>query len=392
MTHYEFDPSIGCLRGTSATHEIRVLAWPKLMAYRRAIGSVDWKAWRPDFPLTGEPLADDALEAFVATIPAEVRRLAGRYSSRQWEVVRWCALAGYGGESVCEANPALGFMMALSPQFGRPSKVARPSALPAVLAFTKQRRLLGWLGFPPTEPVRRVLSRIEPTAINVAGLLLLRKALARVEVPPRLAHAPRINADLLLLAGHGLLDAVSASLFETLSKGDGGELASRSARQIVSTAALWRRVRPGELRPVFQSNEHVRAVGRELTAERRMLPAASRTPDFPAPPVPGTVDIQPLVTRVMLDYEGHEQRNCVATYWRRVAAGRVAIYRVLAPERCTLSLVKRDGRWVIGQLEAARNQPVRPETRAAVLAWLRSARPPRRTLALSPRAQGLPLD
>jgi len=276
---------------------------------------------------------------------------------------------------MCEANPALAFMMAISPQFGRPSKVARPSALPAVLAFTKQRRLLGWLGFPATEPVRRVLARIEPTAINVAGLLLLRKALARVDVPPRLAHAPRINADLLLLAGHGLLDALSASLFEAVSEREGHEAASSTSDLIVSTAALWSRVRPGESRPVFQSSEHVRAIRRELMAERRKSPVSSRKSTFPPPPVPGTADIQPLTSRRMLDDEGHEQRNCVATYWVKATAGRVAIYRVLSPERCTLSLVKSGGRWVVRELKAAGNQEVRPETRAAVRAWLRSHQP-----------------
>jgi hypothetical protein len=48
----------------------------------------------------------------------------------------------------------------------------------------------------------------------------------------------------------------------------------------------------------------------------------------------------------------------------------MAIYRVLQPERATLSLARRAGRWHIDQLKGACNRPVRPDTRQAVLAWL----------------------
>ncbi len=285
----EYDRSTGWLRGASTTHEIRVLAWPKLLAYRRAIGSTAWKAWQPDFPLVSGAQADDAIDAFLGTIPEDVRRLAGQYRSHHWDVVRWCALAGYGGEHLLEANPALAFMLALSRRFARPSKAARRSALPAALAFTRQRRLLGWLGFPATEPARRVLARIEPAAINVPGLLMLRKALAGVEIPPRLAHAHRINADLLLLAGHRLLDALSASLLEAISKPERQEVASPLARQIVVTAALWDRVRPGTPRSVFQSPEHVRVIRSELTAESARA-ASRRFQEASFPPSAGTRD------------------------------------------------------------------------------------------------------
>ncbi|MFQ5418547.1 MAG: hypothetical protein ACE5FL_16085, partial [Myxococcota bacterium] len=59
---------------------------------------------------------------------------------------------------------------------------------------------------------------------------------------------------------------------------------------------------------------------------------------------------------------------------RGVLEGRTYYYSVLSPERCTLSLRRRGGKWVLGQLERARNQPASRVTRRAVEEWLASGR------------------
>ena len=92
---------------------------------------------------------------------------------------------------------------------------------------------------------------------------------------------------------------------------------------------------------------------------------------FHEPPVPGTVDIVPLTDAGQLLEEGREQRNCVGGYASRVAGGKVFVYRVLRPERATLSLrLGADGEWGIGQLLRACNQKVAPATAMAVQRWL----------------------
>ena len=50
------------------------------------------------------------------------------------------------------------------------------------------------------------------------------------------------------------------------------------------------------------------------------------------------------------------------------------MYRVLYPQRCTLSLTPSRGIWVIDQLKAACNVKPRPETERMVMDWLRSSR------------------
>jgi hypothetical protein len=48
-------------------------------------------------------------------------------------------------------------------------------------------------------------------------------------------------------------------------------------------------------------------------------------------------------------------------------------YQVLAPERATLAVAARDGRWCIREMKATCNRAVMPATVRAVAAWLESA-------------------
>jgi hypothetical protein len=96
---------------------------------------------------------------------------------------------------------------------------------------------------------------------------------------------------------------------------------------------------------------------------------ASKFPPPPVPSLPGVVE--PLDSAVQLVLEGRQQANCVASYAPRVREGRVSIYRVLQPERATLSLIRTEaGRWEIGELKASRNRPVSGQTHDLVEQWL----------------------
>jgi hypothetical protein len=92
---------------------------------------------------------------------------------------------------------------------------------------------------------------------------------------------------------------------------------------------------------------------------------------FPRPPLPAVDEIVPLRRPEDLIAEGRQQRNCVASYIGRVAQGGIYIYRVLSPERATLSVVKlEDGCWHLDQLLGAGNRAVGAVTRQLVAAWL----------------------
>ena len=93
---------------------------------------------------------------------------------------------------------------------------------------------------------------------------------------------------------------------------------------------------------------------------------------MPLPPMPGIEDrIVPLRSKTELLAEGRIQRNCVASYADRVVAGECYIYRVLHPNRATLSVsLQSAGNWEISELQASCNRPVDHITWKYVNEWL----------------------
>jgi len=134
-------------------------------------------------------------------------------------------------------------------------------------------------------------------------------------------------------------------------------------------AALW----PGKAPEAFQSVAKLRQMHHEVGVEYcERMEEARLNCKFPPPPLPGTDEIVPLSSPEELTAEGRTQRNCVASYAKWVESGTGYIYRVLHPERATLSIVPGPcGDWEIQQLKLARNEPVAALTERFVSDWLR---------------------
>ena len=106
----------------------------------------------------------------------------------------------------------------------------------------------------------------------------------------------------------------------------------------------------------------------QLIAEVGCHDAHDRLPAPPFPGIPGT--IEPLRSVGDLHEEGRSQRNCVRSYVRDAVAGELALYRVLRPERATLSIERCESGWHLGQLLAVGNSEPREETVDEIGRWL----------------------
>ena len=78
----------------------------------------------------------------------------------------------------------------------------------------------------------------------------------------------------------------------------------------------------------------------------------------------------PLSTPAALQEEGKQQRNCVGVYATQVRRGKVYIYRVLEPERATLSIIIQNYEWCVSELKGRANCKVAPTTLLHVQKWL----------------------
>jgi hypothetical protein len=125
------------------------------------------------------------------------------------------------------------------------------------------------------------------------------------------------------------------------------------------------------IRTMQQLERHLTRI-RGLENHRRIYGEAARLAGrpFPAPPLPGNGNIEPLTSVDALIDEGIEQKNCAGDYGRRVIFGALYLYRVMLPDRATLSIQAVSGRWRIDQLRSKCNGPVKDRTRQIVERWL----------------------
>jgi PcfJ-like protein len=268
------------------------------------------------------------------------------------------------------ASPCLAFMLAKAA-----SMTGRKGLVPPVWAtrpYDSQKGLLGKLAFPPTGQMRQIARKIVHSAVSVPRLRALRAAIRDVpEILDRLSHVPRINANVLAAASGGRLQ-VTPRLYAQLSDPSRDDRSAPLGNRIADTMRGWRLLHPRGPFRVLDRVEQIEARHEQIVEELKHYEMRA-VRDFPPPPVPGTPSIVPLLNVADLVIEGREQHNCVASYARLARRRQVALYKVLAPQRATLSLVREDGVWRIDELETACNRGVSASTRAAVNHWLDEA-------------------
>ncbi len=375
-THRLVCDASGRLLHDTATTLTLMLPWPVIQAYRRALPYGRWFTCRPDFAIPPEPGSgteeDEALRVvnqFCARIPARVRRVVAGFPERHWDVLAWAGSAGLPAEDLLASNPALAFAIACADDLmGGPRDVRRIQKQ-YLLPLRKQAEILGWLGFPATERARKVLKKIRPHAVTMRRLVHLRHWLADARTAEALARLPVIDHSVMAMVERGSIAEASLTELLRITRADQQRTVDASVRMHTDAQRVWQMPDSLLAEPIPQPPHP----GRPLQARMpRPNPAAGQTPlwDFPPPPVPGTDAIIPIRSVAQLIEEGRVQKNCAATLAPQLRAGQLAIYRVLYPERCTLSLKRHGGGWEVDQLEAANNTPALPVTACAIAEWL----------------------
>jgi len=311
--------------------------------------------------------AEQRAEEAFSWVPKEVARIVRRFRFRQWHLLSLVARCPEALE-LLESNPALGFALASANVF-HPTperwKVARR------LIGKPRRKISEWLGFAGTESAVKLLARIPPDNCGVTPLLALRKSLEAPEIIGRLRHLPRLPAVAMLLMGNRLFgprvtDSFLRQVVEASMNGAGEGIGS-----FLSDCFFLSQQSETPLPARIASVSQLRRWHDRLVEEinRRELTELMKLP-FPEPPLPGGTGIEPILSPAELLAEGRTQHHCVAAFIAQVAKGEIFFYRVTAPERATLSLERSEGgRWEIGQLVAACNEPVTPTTARSVKKW-----------------------
>ena len=356
-------------------------SWPDLKAIRKLTENKYWEKFvpvsrllRPNSARTLDSLGpgnvrsmalDPLYEKYLAfyhfrnAIPPEITKSVERFSSRQWMLLSLCQRRERA-KDLLEQNPALGFGVAHLGKFC--PHVSEPLSTAVKVSALRQRDMLGWVGFPKTQIWANILAKIPAEAVTVECLRTLGMVATRPEVEDQLKHLHPVN---------GWVIAWESTLLTEITETTDEAIPAAAFHLLEDLLNMGQRLpRPN---PQFIRNlTALRKIHQEVSdAFTQLLEREKENQILPLPPLPGTPEIVPLIYAADLIQEGRAQHNCVGSYSGWVHAGHGFIYRVLAPERATLSIVKgADGCWGISELKLACNKSPAPETVQAVQAWL----------------------
>lgn len=324
----------------------------------------------------------NCLKNFFETIPDKVKNAVSQIEWNQWQILKWAK--NYDGLcNLLEINSALALGICFASRFvhigGRKSKSFYEEIL-----HKKQREIAAFLGFPNREATASILKKISPDCLRAYEMIRLRDILNSSEnLFKVLCHTQKINQAVFYFLNYSaqnpaIGNSLTASFLNEISESfpRGEELIYFEDRIHPNGREFYRNCHlfsdlVNHLGPVrVNSIEELRRRHERMVDEQREKMVEHDT-QFPPPPIHGSEAIQYIAsTRELVD-EGKAQENCVTTYADRIFEKDIFVYRVLAPERATLSIRKNKGYWKIDQLYCANNESVANETRKVITKWLK---------------------
>ena len=359
-------------------------SWPSLKAMHK-IGASGWQEFRPIFPLLSpiavEPEFDPgflpqesfqmayqrraAFRAFRSFIPDAMAKACEEIPGRQLTMLVLMQASPAAAE-LAQSNRALVFALS-HPHFFRERFSTLQGA--AIVAKRRQREIAAWLGFPETDSAVKTLSKLAGASIFKESLRALRSSMGASNGQKILSHLPRINAGVLgFVADEELCGIVPMPLLMEVAENRDEDMQAQTAHVWEHCVTMARELGESLRRPssIQKLDEWHQEIWERWVEKNPPLPKT-----FPAPPIAGCPTIQPILDANGLIEEGKQQSNCVGCYANRVRARQTFIYRVLAPERATLSIVLgHGGQWVIEELKLRSNQACSHLTKKHVTDWL----------------------
>ena len=416
-------------RHGSLTHRIRL--WPRPLAQEWSDRFCRWERFFPEFRVVSYPLPPqktkakdenqlllglDVAESYLPgkltkrraydllrqTLPLSYGIALAPFKGHQWSMIvyLWKYRRFY---ELLKGNPVMAFALANYREVNWAIYMKNLSL--EKMTGMKQTRLLELLDLPGSKNIVQLFRKIHPSSAQLNLLDQIRCCLQEEGTIKQLSHLRKINAGVLhlLTSEEAVRSKVTPQLLDEISRNRQNNhypIAAHAMRECVQWHGQIRGTRrfpnirtmdaltayheelAAEVEYILEAQRRQQAAEeRERVTERARQEAAERSlsleeamkKQFPKPPIKGTSSIIPLRTWGDLIEEGQWQHNCVSQYSERVHKGGCYIYRVMEPERATLSIVKSSGsQWIVSELKAKFNAAVGTATRQAVERWLGS--------------------
>ena len=238
------------------------------------------------------------------------------------------------------------------------------------LFYLKQKELADKLFLPKSETTVKLLRKIDsktlgPTSrIDILNLFKNPKALKLAK------HMRSIDGGILAILAHKKLSVYLTSKYIQELSSEVNISYSQELHLLNDTTDMAGKLNRNILKDSFISIKQIRELHDDLIFQLGRLKESNfENGILPPPPLPGTSYIIPLTTPQAIIREGRNQENCVVTYIKKVITGDCYLYKVLRPERATLSLERNGANWEIGELKTKFNKKPSTETYLKVKLW-----------------------
>ena len=404
----------------SKSRIIVIKGWPEIAAWTKTAKRPQWKRFRPDISLEQGEVRDvqsrhrfhisaiknkiallqptslvgiehtemdqecfkaaqaqeeekNMVRNYFSNVPSEIRELVSKFPSRQWHLLAMASRCS-GAAELLRDVPALGFALASNWVF---RKTESGDSMKFIRRVSHLRRVVisSELGFGDSESSVGILKKIPPFAVNVSWLLALRDLMKEDHWRKVFRHLPKLSVEVVMVIAHPIFRKMVTSAFLNelvTAKPETHEMLRETFLDSLRMESQLdaRDERPKTLRSFAQLVHYhdrlVRRINREKEAEVLKC-------DFPPPPFAGTADIVALDTPKKLIKEAREQKNCVMSLAGDVSLGTKYLYQVKKPERATMSVIRnKSGKWTIDEVAGPCNQRVSPQTKAAMIDWVKN--------------------
>ncbi len=315
------------------------------------------------------------LEGFFNTIPADISLAVMKYPDSHWQLIKAINFIGKDILSVMSTNPTLAYVIINMEKINSSFISYNDIELLKKMILTKHKKILGLCGFPGTEQVVKIFSKIDPGIISIKDMILFRNLLImNSETTKRalkiLTFAKIINKNLfnLLLYHTPLINLVSNKVIYELV----------SSKSFMENKAKLKRIHLVSNRlkiniPEIKSLGSINKVYENLLKTVEIKKRNKKT--FPTPPIEDNYSITAICDKKDLNSWSKQQQNCIRDYARKIYSGHSYFYRVKNNlEEATLEIKIKNTKITMGSLLGVSNSNVSIELRKMVNDWFKASK------------------
>lgn len=315
-------------------------------------------AWGSFLQAPGLPvftLKDKEGSGLAEQIPLEVSRVARLMPAIDFELCQACAVS----ETALQLATDAPLLFILLVEFAR-KKSSSSHQFEQLLAL-KRTDILEHIGLPKSRSMARLIRRIALSPLLPWELEDVTEALGNPQFLALLRHHPQLHLNHLrfMLRLQQRIEPCMLNLIDEQSSTQDINWVCRMIRDTRNLARGNQHVLTGITSKQSLQDLHDKLVeqfnrdhGKDPAAYRVLLSERLKAEHGDYPPVPlRAIDgIEPLSSWLDLLEEGARMHHCVGSYDIHVAHGDVYIYRMVQPERLTISLERKSNEWVVGEV------------------------------------------